>query len=90
MPAKTERKGLSLRHLEACFQPLTATHEPIANVIDDNVHIYVLSHILGNFQGVAEMVLDCLPMNVWTLLWFLKVHYAWQVKLFCNEEKGHF
>ena len=62
----------ALRHLEACFQPLTATHEPIANVIDDNVQVYVLSHILDNFQGVAEIVLDRLPMNVWTQIWFFK------------------
>ena len=35
--------------------------QPVANVTDGNVQLYVLSHIPDNFQCVAEMVLDCLP-----------------------------
>ena len=27
-----------------------------ANIIDGNVQLYVLSHILDNFQGVTEIV----------------------------------
>ena len=60
MPAKTEKEN-ALHYFEACFQVLTTTNGPAANVINDNVQLYVLSHIPDNFPGVAEMVLDHLP-----------------------------
>ena len=36
---------------------------PVANVIDVNVPLYVLSFILDSFQGLSEMILDCLPKS---------------------------
>ena len=39
------------------------TNEPVANIIDGNVQLYVLSPSPDNFQGVAEMVLDRLPKS---------------------------
>ena len=57
MPAKTE-KAKVLHYLEAYFQVLTTTNGPVANLIDGNVQLYVLSPIPDNFQRVAEMVLD--------------------------------
>ena len=40
---------------------MTTKNEPVANIIDGNVQLDVLSHIPDNFQGVAEMVFDLLP-----------------------------
>ena len=40
---------------------MTTENEPVANIIDGNVQLDVLSHIPDNFQGVAEMVFDLLP-----------------------------
>ena len=40
---------------------MTTKNEPIANIIDGNVQLEILSHIPDNFQGVAEMVFDLLP-----------------------------
>ena len=57
MPAKTE-KAKTLHHLEAFIWPLTPTNGPVANVIDGNVQLYVLSSIPDNFPGVAEIALD--------------------------------
>ena len=57
MPAKNE-KAKVLHYLEACFQPMTPTNEPVANIIDGNVQLNVLSPRPDNFHGVAEMVLD--------------------------------
>ena len=62
MPKRTEKTKV-LHPLEACSQPLTTTNKPVANVIDGNVQLYVLSYIPDNFQGVAEMVLDHLPKS---------------------------
>ena len=62
MPAKTEIAKV-LHYLEACFQVLTTTDGPIANVIDANVQLYVLLHRPDSFQGVAEMVLNNLPKS---------------------------
>ena len=59
MPAKTEKAKVKVLHyLDTCFQALTTTNGPVANLIDGNVHLYVLSPISDNFQGVAEMLLD--------------------------------
>ena len=57
MTAKTEKPKV-LHNLNACLLPSAPTNEPVLNVIDGNVQIYVLSPIPDNFQGVAEMVLD--------------------------------
>ena len=35
--------------------------QPEAKVIDSNVQLHALSHISDNFQGVTEIVSDCLP-----------------------------
>ena len=40
---------------------MTTKNEPVANIIDVNVQLDVLSHIPDNFQGVEEMVFDLLP-----------------------------
>ena len=56
MPAKTE-KAKVLHYLEACFKVLTTTNELVANIVDGNVQLYVLSYIPDSFQGVAEMAL---------------------------------
>ena len=42
MPAKTAKVKV-LHYLEACFQVLTSTNEPVANVVDGNYQLYVLS-----------------------------------------------
>ena len=55
MPAKTKIEKV-LHHLDACFQSLTPTNKPAANIIYGNDELYVLSHIPDNFQGVAVMV----------------------------------
>ena len=62
MPAKTEIANV-LHYLEACFQVLATTNGPVANVIDDNLQLFVLFYRPDNFQGVAEMVLDNLPKS---------------------------
>ena len=53
-----------LHHLGACFQPLATKNEPVANVINGNVQLYVHSRIPDNLQGIAEMVLDRLPKSL--------------------------
>ena len=58
MPANTEKVKV-LHQLEAYPQPLTQTNELVANVIDGNVQLYVLSQIPDKVKGVAEMILDC-------------------------------
>ena len=60
MPAKNEKAKVQ-HYPEACFKVLTPTNEPVANIIDGNVQLNVLSYITDNFQGVAEMVIDHLP-----------------------------
>ena len=35
--------------------------QPVANIIDSNVQLHCFSHIPDNFQGVTEIVSDCLP-----------------------------
>ena len=35
--------------------------QPTANIIDGNVQLHILSLIPDNFQGVTEIVSDCLP-----------------------------
>ena len=35
--------------------------QPVANIIDSNAQLHVLSHIPEDFQGVTEIVSDCLP-----------------------------
>ena len=62
MPANIE-KAKGLHHLETCLQPLPPTNEPVVNVIDGNVKLYVLSLIPDIFQGVAETVLDRLAKS---------------------------
>ena len=49
---------------------MTAINEPVANMIDGNVKLGVLSHIPDIFQDVAEVVFDRLPKSprVMTLL----------------------
>ena len=43
MPVKSMKADvLRYIYLEACFQVLTTTNGPVANVIDDNVQFYVL------------------------------------------------
>ena len=37
------------------------TKQPIANIIDGNVQLHILSLIPDNFQGVTENVSDGLP-----------------------------
>ena len=56
MPAKTEKVNV-LHHLEASFKVVTTINEPVANINDDNVQVYVLSHIPDNLQRVAYTVL---------------------------------
>ena len=34
--------------------------QPAANIIDGNVQLHILSLIPDNFQGVTEIVSDCL------------------------------
>ena len=63
-PAKTEKVKV-LHYLDACFQPLTPTNEPVANVNDGSVQLYVLSSISDNFQDVAEIVLNHLANSIW-------------------------
>ena len=62
MPAKTEKTKV-LHHLEVSLQPLTIQNEPVANITDGNVELDILSHILDNFQILAEIVLDRLPKS---------------------------
>ena len=71
MPAQPE-KAKVLHHLKDCFQPLTPTNEPVANAVDDNVQLYVLSPTLDNFQSVAEMVSDRLANHQESYL--LQIH----------------
>ena len=54
MPVKTEKLKV-LHYLEAYFQVLSTTNEPVANAINGNVQLYVFSHIPDKFQNVAEM-----------------------------------
>ena len=35
--------------------------QPVANIINGNVQLYVLSHIAYYFQGVTDIVFHCLP-----------------------------
>ena len=35
--------------------------QPTANIIDGNVQLHILSLIPDNFQGVTEIVSDCMP-----------------------------
>ena len=42
--AKTEKSN-GLHSCKACFGVLTTKNEPVANIIDGNVQLYVLSHI---------------------------------------------
>ena len=35
--------------------------QPTANIIDSNVQLHILSLIPDNFQGVTEIVSNCLP-----------------------------
>ena len=46
---------------KASIKVLTTKNEPVANKIDGNVQLYVLSHIPDNVQSVTKMVFDCLP-----------------------------
>ena len=63
MPAKTDKSKL-LHHLESCIEPVTApASEAVAQVIDGNATLYVLSPVPDNFQGVAETVFDRLPKS---------------------------
>ena len=55
MPTKTEKSKV-LHSLSV----LTLKHT-VANIIDDNVQLYVLSHIPDNFQGATQIVIDYLP-----------------------------
>ena len=45
---------------KACFKVLSK-NEPVANILDSNVQLYVLLHITDNFQGETDMVFDRLP-----------------------------
>ena len=40
---------------------MTTKNEPVANIINGNVQLEILSHIPDNFQAVAKMVFDLLP-----------------------------
>ena len=62
IPAKSE-KAKDLHHLKTCFQPLAQTTEPVANVIDGNVQLYVPSLIPDKFHGVADIVLNRLAQS---------------------------
>ena len=42
---------------------MTTIDEPLANVTDGDVQLYILSHMPDTFQGVAEMVLNRLPKS---------------------------
>ena len=84
MPAKSE-KGKALHHLKTCFQPLAPTTEPVANVIDGNVQLYVLSPIPDNFQGVADMVLNRLAKS--SIVYFLTdTSIDMSIKLFVHKQ----
>ena len=60
MAAKIEKSKV-LHSFKACFNVLTTKNKPVANIIDGNVQLHVLSHKPDNFQGVTEMVSDYLP-----------------------------
>ena len=85
MPANTE-KAKVFHHLEVCFQVLATTTEPVANVIDGNVQLYVHSHIPDNFQGVAEMV--CQNHQESTLLQIYIPKKTNSNKLFGLKQRG--
>ena len=57
MPTKTEKS--KVLHY---FNVLTTRKQPVANIIDGNVQLYVrtYSNIPDNFQGVTEIVFDYL------------------------------
>ena len=62
MPANTEKSKV-LHSFKASFKVLTTKNEPVENMIDGNVKLYVLSHIPDNFQGETEMVFDRQPKS---------------------------
>ena len=56
MPTKTEKSNVL-----PSFNVLTTKTQPVANILDGNVQLYVLSRIPDSFQGVTEIVFDYLP-----------------------------
>ena len=60
LPTKTEKSKV-LHSFKAYFKVLTTHKEPVTNIIDGIVQLYVLSHIPYNVQGVTEMVFSRLP-----------------------------
>ena len=60
MAAKSEKSKV-LHSFKACFNVLTTKKKTVANILDDNVQLHVLSHIPDNFQGVTDIVSDGLP-----------------------------
>ena len=53
LPAKTEK--LNVLH---SFKTCNVKNEQVANLIDCNVQLHVLSHKPDNFQGVTKMVFN--------------------------------
>ena len=63
MPAKHEKSKV-LHSFKACFKVLTTTKkEPVANLLDGKIQLYILSYISVNFQGETEMTFDNLPKS---------------------------
>ena len=60
MAAKTEKSKV-FYSFKTCFNVLTTKNQQVANIFDSNVQLHVLSCIPDNFQGVTEIVSDCLP-----------------------------
>ena len=58
MAAKTEKSKV-LHSFKACFN--VNKQQPVASIIDSKVQLRVLSNIPDDFQGVTEIVSDCLP-----------------------------
>ena len=58
MAAKTIKGFTFFKGLLQCTDN---KQQPVANIIDSNVQLHVLSLIPEDFQGVKEIVSDCLP-----------------------------
>ena len=46
---------------EGLLQCTDIRNQPVANIIDGNVQLHIISLIPDNFQGVTEIVSDGLP-----------------------------
>ena len=60
MAAKTEKSKV-LNSFLGLLQCTDNKQQPVASIIDSKVQLHVLSNIPDDFQGVTEIVFDCLP-----------------------------